>query len=302
MQVFVTGATGLIGRAVCAALLEKGHGVTALSRSASSGATSPPGSRGIRMVHGDPARAGPWLDELARCDACVHLAGEPVAAGRWTDARKRELELSRIGSTALIAGLLAERGPRLLIQGSAVGYYGSRGEEPLDESAAPGHDFLARLTRRWEEAASPARRRARVVLLRTGVVLAPRGGALAELVKPFKVFAGGPVGPARDWKPWIHLADEAGLVLWALEEERVEGALNAVAPNPARNGDLARAIGAALHRPSFLPAPAFAVRALLGELAGVLLASQRVLPAKALALGYRFRFPELGPALLELLR
>jgi uncharacterized protein (TIGR01777 family) len=299
MRVFVTGATGLIGRAVCAALPGAGHAVTALTRGDPARSGLP---AGVRVLQGDPARAGPWLEELARCDACVHLAGASVAEGRWTEARKREIEASRVDSTALVAGLVGARGPEILIQGSAVGYYGSRGDERLDEGSTPGDDFLARVTQRWEAAAAPARRRARVVLLRTGMVLAPRGGALAALVRPFRFLAGGPVGDPRAWKPWIHLADEAGLILWALEERRVEGALAACAPEPATARDLARAIGAALGRPSLLPTPGFAVRAALGELAEVVLASQRVVPRVALELGYRFRFPALGPALRDLLR
>jgi uncharacterized protein (TIGR01777 family) len=298
MHVFVTGASGLVGRPLCAALIAKGHTVTALSRASSRWPALPGGTR---AVEGDPARPGKWLEELARCDACVHLAGEPVAASRWTPERKRAIEASRVDSTATVAGLIAARGPEILVQGSAVGFYGSRGDELLDEAASPGTDFLAGVTVRWEEAAEPARRRARVVLLRTGIVLAPRGGALAELVKPFKLFAGGPVGSPSAWKPWIHLADEVGLILWALGEERVEGALNGCAPGPVLNRDLARAIGAALSRPSLVPAPGFAIRALLGELAEVVLASQRVVPKKALDLGYRFSFPELGPALADLL-
>jgi uncharacterized protein (TIGR01777 family) len=299
MEVFVTGATGLIGRALCAALLEKGHRVTALSRSAARGETLPPGTI---AVEGDPGRVDRWLDALARCDACVNLAGEPVAGERWSEERKREIESSRVDAAATVAGLIAARGPRILVQGSAVGFYGSRADELLDESSAPGTDFLAGVCRRWEAAAEPARKRARVVLLRTGLVLTPRGGALEKLAGPFRLFAGGPVGSPAAWKPWIHVADEVGLILWALEEGRVDGPLNACAPSPALNRDLARAIGAALWRPSLLPAPEFAIRALLGELAEVVLASQRVVPKKALALGYRFRFPELGPALKDLLR
>jgi uncharacterized protein (TIGR01777 family) len=298
MNVFVTGATGLIGRALCAELIAKGHEVTALVRAPHPAPSLPPG---VRTVEGDPTRAGPWLDDLARADGCVHLAGEPVASGRWTAERKRRIESSRVESTAIVAGLIAARGPAVLVQGSAVGFYGSRGEEPLDESSPPGDGFLAGVTARWEAAAAPARKRARVVLLRTGLVLAPRGGALAELVKPFRLFVGGPVGSPAAWKPWIHLADEVGLILWALGEARVEGPVNACAPEPVRNRALADAIGAALSRPSFLPTPDLAIRVLLGELAEVVLASQRIVPRKALALGYRFRFPELGPALRDLL-
>lgn len=298
MNVFVTGATGLVGRATCAALLAKGHAVTALTRGEGAGSALP---AGVQPVRGDPSRAGPWLEALARCGACVHLAGAPVAEGRWTPERKRVIEGSRVESTAVIAGLIGARGPQVLIQGSAVGYYGSRGQVLLDESAAPGVDFLAGVTQRWEAAAAPARKRARVVLLRTGLVLSPDGGALPKLARPFRFFVGGPVGDPRAWKPWIHLADEVGLILWALEEPRAAGPLNACAPEPARNGDFARAIGAALGRPSLFPVPDLAIRALMGELADVVLASQRAVPKGALALGYRFRFPELGPALKDLL-
>jgi uncharacterized protein (TIGR01777 family) len=256
----------------------------------------------VVAVAGDPTRPGTWLEALAACDACVNLAGEPVAAGRWTPERKRAIESSRVDSAGVVAGLVGARGPAVLIQGSAVGYYGSRGDEPLDEGSPPGEGFLAEVTRRWEAATAPARPRARVVLLRTGMVLSARGGALAALVRPYRYGAGGPVGGRGAWKPWIHVADQVGLILWALEEPKVAGALNACAPNPVRNGELARAIGAALRRPSLLPAPAFAIRALMGELSEVILASQRVVPKAALELGYRFRFPTLEPALRDLLR
>jgi uncharacterized protein (TIGR01777 family) len=298
MRVFVTGATGLIGRALCEALAERGHAVVALTRGDAARAGLP---AGVRAVRGEPSRPGPWLEELAACDGCVNLAGEPIASARWTPGRKRAIEGSRVGSAATVAALVGERGPRVLVQGSAVGYYGSRGDELLDEGSSPGDDFLAGVTQRWEAAAAPAGRRARVVFLRTGLVLAAKGGALPRLAGPFRLFAGGPVGDARAWKPWIHLADEVGLILWALEEERVAGPLDACAPTPVRNGDLARAIGAALRRPSLLPVPELALRLLFGEMADAILASQRVVPKVALELGYRFRFPELLPALRELL-
>jgi uncharacterized protein len=299
VHVFVTGATGLIGRPLTAALLARGHHVTALSRSAEAGRRLP---IGVRHVTGDPAEPGPWEDELARSDACVHLAGEPVADGRWTPERKRRIAESRVRSTERVAAVIRGGGPTILVSGSAVGLYGSRGDEVLDEGAAPGTGFLADVTRAWEAAAAPARTRARVVLLRTGIVLSPHGGALPRLVQPFRLFAGGPLGKGDFWQPWIHLADEVGLVLFALQEDRAEGPLNASAPQPARNRDLARAIGKTLHRPAAISAPELAVRLAAGELASVVLASQRVVPRKALELGYVFAFPELEAALRDLLR
>jgi uncharacterized protein (TIGR01777 family) len=299
VRVFVTGATGLVGRAVCEALVARGDAVSGLTRGAGAAARL---AAGVRAVEGDPARPGPWQEALAACDACVHLAGEPIAAGRWTAEKKRRIRESRVAGTANVAAVLRERGPAVLLCGSAVGFYGSRGDEVLDERAAPGQDFLAEVCRAWEAAAAPAAARARVVLLRTGLVLARHGGALPELVRPFRIFAGGPLGDGASWQPWIHLADEVGLALLALDDTRARGPMNACAPEPVRNRDLARAIGRVLHRPSALAAPAFALRALLGELAEVLLSSQRAVPRAALELGYRFRFTEAEAALRDLLR
>lgn len=296
MHVFLTGATGLIGRALGASLLADGHAVTALTRGVSG-----PLPDGARRVVGDPARPGAWQEALRGADACVHLAGEPVAAGRWTAARKAAIEASRVDSTRLVAEVLASGGPRVLVCGSAVGFYGSRGDEPLDEGAAPGEGFLADVCRRWEAASGPAEPRARVVHVRTGLVLDRQGGALPRLVLPFKLLGGGPLGDGRGWQPWIHLADEVGLLRLALLDGRVRGPLNAAAPGAATSRDLARALGEVLHRPSLLPTPAAALRLALGEMAEVVLASQRVVPRKALDLGYRFRFPDLGPALRDLL-
>jgi uncharacterized protein (TIGR01777 family) len=297
MHVFVTGATGLIGSAVCGALVAAGHRVTALSRFA-----SPRGlPAGARSVQGDPAAVGDWQEALAACDACVHLAGEPVAAGRWTSERKRRIHDSRVESTRRVAEVVAGSGPSVLVSGSAVGYYGPRGDEPLDEAAHPGGDFLARVCKEWEAAALGAASRARVVTVRTGLVLTRHGGALPRMLLPFRFFAGGPIGRGEFWQSWIHLADELGLILWALETPTVSGPLNATAPNPVTNRDLARAIGRVLRRPSALPVPELALRLLFGELSSAIATGQRVLPKKATDLGYRFRYPELEPALRDLL-
>lgn len=297
MRVFVTGASGLIGVALCRALVERGHAVTALSRSAAPRGLPP----GVRVVSGDPAARGAWQETLADCDACVNLAGEPLAGGRWTGARKQAIRESRVLATRNVAEVVAARGPSVLVSASAIGYYGPHGDEPLDERSPPGDDFVARVARDWEAAAAPAGARARVVLLRTGLVLAPRGGALQQMVLPFRLFAGGPIGDGAFWQSWIHLADEVGLLQLALEDERAGGPINATAPEPVRNRDFAAALGRALRRPSLLPTPVLAVRALFGEMASIVVTGQRVLPRRALELGYRYRFPRLEGALADLL-
>ncbi|MFL5300837.1 MAG: TIGR01777 family oxidoreductase [Anaeromyxobacteraceae bacterium] len=297
MHVFVTGATGLVGAPLCKALVDAGHAVTALSRYASPGRLPP----GVHVVQGDPSVAGPWQEALATCDACVSLAGEPVAAGRWSDERKRRIRDSRVEGTARVAEVLAARGPSVWVSGSAVGLYGARGDELVDESSPPGRDFLAEVCQEWEGAARPAEARARVVFLRTGIVLARHGGALQQMLLPFRFFAGGPVGKGDFYMPWIHLADEVALIAWALGEARARGPLNGTAPEPARNRELAKAIGRALHRPSALPLPTRVLKLALGEMADVVTSGQRAVPRKALDLGFRFRFPALDAALADLL-
>ena len=297
MRVFLTGATGLIGRALAASLSGDGHEVVALSRS-----TAPAGlPGGTKVVTGDPSVAGPWQEELARCDACVNLAGEPVAGGRWTEERRKSIRDSRVLSTRNVASVVGAGGPAVLVNGSAIGYYGARGDEVIDETFPAGNDFLGHVALEWEEATRAAARRARVVLVRTGIVLSPLGGALPKLVLPFKMLAGGPIGDGGFWQSWIHVADQVGILRLAIENPLAQGPVNATAPDPVRNRDLARALGRVLRRPSLLIAPAFAVRAVLGEMAEVVLASQRVVPTRALALGYRFRWPSLEPALRDLL-
>jgi len=298
VNVFLTGATGLIGRHLTRALVARGDTVTALSRGAGGAAKLPAGAS---LVVGDPSRPGPWLDALAKADACIHLAGDPIVEGRWTDEKKRRIRDSRVLSTALIAETLAKGGPKVLLSGSAVGWYGDRGDEVLDEASSVGTGFLPEVCKAWEDAAAPAAARARTVLLRTGIVLSPEGGALPPLVLPFKLFAGGPLGSGQHWQPWIHLDDMVRLVLFALDDARVSGPLDCAGPEPVRNRDLARALGKVLGRPSFMPAPALAIRAALGEAAVVVLASQRVVPKKALDLGFRFEYPTVEAALRALL-
>lgn len=292
MLILVTGATGLIGSAL----------VTALGGS---------GERVLRAVRGEPRdendvrwdTAGGFRGGApAGLDAVVHLAGEPLAEGAWTRERKAALRESRVGGTRRLAETLAALTPRprVLVSGSAVGYYGDRGDERLVESSAPGAGFVPGLARDWEEAAAPAARAGiRVVTLRTGLVLSPRGGALAKLIPPFRLGLGGPFGDGRMWMSWIGLTDMVGVIRHALGEGDLAGPVNAVAPEPVRNADFARALGRALGRPAAFPLPPVALRLLLGRerADGMLLASQRVEPARLLASGYRFETPGLDAAL-----
>jgi uncharacterized protein len=294
-RVVVSGATGLVGRRLVAALAERGVAVRALTRHPGEGRLPGAESVGWDGVH-------PGAEALAGCDAVVHLAGEPVFGGRPTPERRRRIRASRIDSSralaAAIAALPGAMRPRALVCASAVGYYGSRGEERLDEAAAPGDGFLARVCVDWEAAAREAEPLGvRVVCLRIGIVLAREGGALPRMALPFRVGLGGRLGDGRQWVPWVHVDDLVGLAVAALADEAWSGPVNATAPEPVRNAELASALGRALHRPALLPVPALAIRLALGELAGELLDSRRVLPRAALARGFAFRYERIGDAL-----
>jgi uncharacterized protein (TIGR01777 family) len=246
----------------------------------------------------------PWAALVDGCEAVVNLAGESIASGRWTDARKRRLESSRLEATRALGRAIGQAAspPRVLLSASAIGYYGSRGDERLTETSPPGDDFLARLCVAWEEEARrTSGARTRCLLLRTGIVLATDGGALAPMLTQFRLFAGGPVGDGRQFMSWIHRNDWIALVSWLLGRDD-EGPFNLTAPNPVANVDFARSLGRALHRPSLLPAPAFALRGVLGEMADALvIGGQRVVPRRALDLGFPFRYDTLDPALAALL-
>lgn len=295
MQVLVAGGTGFIGRALVQELLAAGHGVVVLTRRAvKEGALFPPPVTIRRWSPREPLR--PSL--LAGADAVVNLAGASIAR-RWTQAAKREILSSRTETTAaLVKAMQASSSPpRVLVNASAVGYYGPRGDEFVTETDPPGEDFLARVCREWEAAATAAEAAGvRVVRLRIGLVLG-RGGALARMSLPFRFFVGGPIGSGKQWMPWIHIDDLTGLIRFALEEDSLRGAVNGTAPNPVRNRDFARTLGRVLRRPALLPAPAFALRLVFGEMAEMLLTGQRAIPKAALAAGFRFRFTELEPAL-----
>ena len=300
MRIFVTGATGFIGRALVPRLQREGHSVIAWVR-------SEPGARSllgadVGLVPADAGFEG-LVSAIERCDAVVNLAGEPLIGRRWTAARRAILEDSRVKTTALLVRAIgtASARPGVFISGSAVGYYGDRGEETLAETSTSGDDFLARLCRQWESAAQPAEMLGlRVVRLRTGVVLCRAGGALAQMVGPFEFGLGGPVGSGKQYVPWIHLHDLVKIIAVALVDDRYRGPVNGVAPEQATSRSLARALGRALHRPAILSLPALALKTIFGKAATVLLASQRVAPHALAERQFTFDFPTLDAALEDI--
>jgi len=303
MKIVVTGATGFVGRPLVSRLLAKGHEVVAWTRDVERARLHLPAlcdaERWDAHAAIDPAR-------LAGVDAIVHLAGESVASGRWTEARKREMRESRVASSRAlvdaIAALPEGQRPRALVAASAIGYYGDRGDEILSERSSPGSGFLAELCRDWEGAVAAAGEHGvRTVSVRVGVVLGKDGGALQAMLPPFRLGFGGRVGPGTQWMSWIHLDDLVELFVLAVEGGNVRGVVNGVAPHPVTNAELTRALARALGRPALVPVPGVALRALFGEMASVLLASQRVVPDVARDLGFGFRFRDLDAALADLL-
>ena len=300
MRVTVTGATGIIGSALVRALVDRGDEVTVLSRSPEDAA----GKLGVEAIGWkDPLSEPAPAEALRGRDAVVHLAGAPVAQ-RWSDDARREIRESRVlGTRNLVAGLAAlpeaER-PSTLVSQSASGWYGARGDEPLDESAPAADDFLAQVTLGWETEARLAEEvGVRVVTTRTGVVLAESGGALEKMLPPFKLGVGGPVAGGRQYVPWVHLDDVIGAILFAIDNPAARGPVNVAAPEPVTNRELSRALGRVLHRPAVAPVPALAVRLLYGDMAWVVTTGQRAVPARLLELGYEFRRPDLEDALRD---
>ncbi len=302
MRVIVTGGTGLIGRALVASLAGDGHEVIVLSRDPQRGGSWP---AGVRLERWDGYTANGWGPLADGADAIVNLAGENIAAGRWTAERKRRIRESRVNAGRAIVQAVeaATRKPSVLIQSSATGYYGPRGDEELMESAPPGRDFLAQTSLLWEDSTAPVERwGVRRAVIRTGVVLSAEGGALPRMLLPFRLFVGGPLGSGRQWLPWIHIADEVRAIRFLIEQEAASGPFNLAAPNPVTNAQFSRALGKALGRPAWMPVPALALRLLFGEMATVLLNGQRAVPHRLLQLGFTFRFAEVEAALRDLLR
>lgn len=302
MKIVVAGGSGFIGRNLCKALIQENHHVTVLTRSgARAQATLGPL---VTVAQWDAKTSGPWESAVDGADALINLAGEPIAAGRWTAERKRLLFDSRVLATRLLVHAVerARAKPAVLVNASGIGYYGARNAMPVAEKTQAGTGFLAELCTAWEKAASEAEQVGiRVVLLRIGMVLGRDGGALAQMVPPFKMFLGGPVLPGYQWVSWVHTQDLVGLVRWAISNERVRGPVNAVAPDAVTMREFCRTVGRVLHRPSWLPVPAFALRLGLGELSTMLTTGQRVEPAAAQSGGYTFKHPSLGFALHDVL-
>ena len=304
MKIVVAGGTGFLGAPLCEAWAEDGHDVRVLTRSLPSGQSqhdSGTGVPGITRVGWKPdGTAGVIGSAIDGASAVINLAGESVADGRWTAARKQALRNSRLLPTRSLAAAIGASAspPPVFISGSAVGYYGDSHDAPVNEWSPPGHGFLADLCVAWEaEAQRAARDRVRVVLLRTGIALERSGGALPKMTLPFRFFVGGRLGSGRQFVSWIHRRDWIEMVRWVVETPSISGPVNAAAPHPVTNAQLARAIGHALRRPALLPAPAFALRIAVGGMADSLLTGQRVVPARAQQAGFHFRYPEIEIAL-----
>ena len=293
MRVLVTGGTGFIGRELCLRLAETGHEVVVLSRS-----TDAPVPGAASVVTGLEA-----LDASGFA-AVVNLAGAPIADGRWTEARKTLLVESRVKTTSALVEWMgrAARPPAVLLSASAVGYYGEQGDRVVTEATVPTPGFTHELCAAWEAEARRAEAHGiRVCLVRTGVVLDRDGGALAKMLPAFRLGAGGRLGSGEHWFPWIHREDMVSIYLWLLEHESSTGAYNASAPNPVTNADFTRALGEALHRPTFLPMPAKALQLMFGEMSELLLVSDRMVPQRLLDEGFPFRYPQIGPELKAIL-
>ena len=298
MKFVVTGASGFVGKALSRFLLEQGHTVTGMGTSPSSGMAP---NIGFTWISADTTRTGKWQEAVADADGVVNLAGRTIFK-RWTRAYKSQIVDSRLKTTGHLVDAMAGK-DKVLISTSAVGYYGSREEERLDEQATAGNDFLARLSVDWEQAALAAEQRGvRVAIMRFGVVLGAGGGALAQMLPAFRSFAGGPLGSGRQWFSWIHLSDLLGAVRFLIGSEDSQGVYNFCAPGAVRQKTFARALGKVLGRPALVPAPSLALRIMMGEMASMLLASQRVVPQRLIAEGFTFRFPDVDGALADLLK
>ena len=294
MRIGITGATGLVGSELTRQALELGHTVTAFSR-----------SKSPERAHWDPAHNEVDAESLANCDAVIHLAGENIGKGRWTAAKKDRIRSSRVDGTHLIANTMAnlDEGPRVLINASAIGYYGDRGDEIMTEESYVGSGYLADVCREWEDSCQPAIDAGiRCAKMRIGVVLSKDGGALAKMLLPFRLGGGGVIGNGKQYMSWIAIEDVAAGLLFALDNENAHGPINLVSPNPVTNREFTKTLGRVLSRPTVVPLPGFAAKLAFGEMAeALLLSSTRVIPAKLNDLGFSFRHPDLEQAMRHIL-
>ncbi|MBH8563445.1 TIGR01777 family oxidoreductase [Nostoc sp. CENA67] len=304
MKLAITGATGFVGSHLVERLHKEGHRVVVLTRNtAFAQKIFPPNAfPNVEIVAYTPTVSGSWQDAIALCDGVVNLAGEPIAEKRWTPEHKQEILNSRQLGTQKIVEAIAKANPRptVLVNASAIGYYGISETATFDETSLPANDFLAQVCKAWEAEATKVKDvGVRLVILRFGIVLG-LGGALGKMITPFKLFAGGPIGSGRQWFSWIHVDDLVNLIVQALTKPEMEGVYNATAPNPVRMADLSQTMGQVMNRPSWLPVPGFAIEALLGDGAIVVLEGQKVLPKRTLASGFEYQYPNLQPALREI--
>ena len=300
MKVAITGATGFVGSRLVERLQEEGHQPLILTRNRAAAEGAFPT---LEIVAYTPTESGSWQKAIANCDAVVHLAGEPIAESRWTPKQKQEILDSRKLSTQKIVEAIAQTNPKpsVLVNASAIGYYGTSETATFDENSPAGNDFLTEVCQAWEAEAQKVKDAGvRLVILRLGIVLG-NGGALAKMIPPFKLFAGGPLGTGNQWFSWIHRDDLVNLILFALTRSDIEGVLNATAPNPVRMSELCQTLGETLNRPSWLPVPSFVPEALLGEGAKVVLEGQQVLPKRTISKGFEYQYPTAKEALREIL-
>ncbi|MBF2088826.1 MAG: TIGR01777 family protein [Synechococcales cyanobacterium K44_A2020_017] len=306
MKVAITGATGFVGSRLVERLSQAGHSVVVFTRNLGHANRVFPSSSfpTVTNIAYTPTQAGEWQQAIAGCDGVVNLAGEPIAESRWTPDRKRMIVESRQLTTRLLVEAIAQADPKpsVLVSGSAIGYYGTSETASFDETSGAGDDFLAQVCQAWEaEAMRVKESGTRLVILRTGIVLGLEGGAIAKMITPFRLFAGGPLGTGKQWVSWIHRDDLVELIIQSLNQPSYEGVLNATAPNPVRMAEFCHVMGEALNRPSWLPVPEIALEALLGDAAKMVLEGQQVLPQRTQAAGFHYQFADIQSALRDVL-